>query len=204
MRRAPVPLLLCLWLVACEPSRDLSTPEGAYAAFSAALLTHDTQALWDSLAPETHALFERAHASLVETRQLIERLQPSDRALASERTGVRILDQAKTPQQLFEAVFYRENVPTEIGFSEGLAPARVVTVDPTHATVVSRANQEFELVAAPDGSWRVRSPLHEPLAQALSRVETNRANIETAVELFGNPAHRAAPPGAAAPSGMPR
>jgi hypothetical protein len=61
----------------------------------------------------------------------------------------------------------------------------VVQVAEDTTIVVTRADQEFEMVRGEDGEWFVREPIYSLLSQATTRIHENRQRVEDAVRLFG-------------------
>lgn len=174
----------------CDSAAPPDSPEAGLNTFAVALFAQDSAAVWATLAPETQQLFAASYASLVKTKTLIARLPPADQALATEKTGVSILERVSSPQQLFAELLYKENIPTEAAFVDGIRVVDSVQTDAAHATLVTASHQVYQMVRAGDGSWRVGSPVHEALTKGLAQVETNRSNVESAVEAAGSRARR--------------
>ena len=122
----------------------------------------------------------------MKTKTLIARLPAADQAAAASKTGVAILERVSSPEQLFAELLYKENIPSEAAFVDGIKVVDAVQTDGTHATLVTTSHQVYQMVRAVDGSWRVGSPVHEALTKALAQVEANRSNVEAAVEAFGS------------------
>ncbi len=179
---------LMLFLLAasagCGNSAKLTEPAGGYSAFVSALSSRDAGKVWITLCDDTRQLFIDAHATLVAMDDMVARLQPSDQIEARELSGVAILERISSPQELFEYVFYQENVPVESRYATGLR-IREINESGSHAEVHTRGGQVIEMVRDEDGYWRVRSPLHELFAENFAVIEENRANLETAITLFG-------------------
>lgn len=173
-------------LAGCQESAQNDSPEAGLNQFAAALFARDAAAVWRTLAPETQQLFAASYASLVKTKTLIARLPPADQTTATTKTGVAILERVSSPEQLFGALLYTENIPTESAFVDGIRVVDAVQTDGNHATLVTSSHQVYQMVRAADGSWRVGSPVQEALTRALAQVETNRSNVEAAVEAFGS------------------
>jgi len=186
----PIRLLPCLFALlfstACEQQAPTDSPEGGLNSFAAALFAQDSTGLWRTLSPETQQLFAASYASLVKTKTLIARLPAADQAVASSKTGVSILERVSSPEQLFAELLYKENIPSETAFVDGIKVVDAVQTDGNHATLVTNSHQVYQMVRAVDGSWRVGSPVHEALTKALAQVESNRSNVEAAVEAFGS------------------
>lgn len=182
--------LLCLLglalTVGCEQAAPTDSPEGGLNQFAVALFAQDSAGVWRMLSPETQQLFAASYDSLVKTKTLIARLPPTDQAAATDKTGVAILERVSSPEQLFAELLYKENIPTESAFVDGIKVVDAVQTDGNHATLVTASHQVYQMVRAGDGSWRVASPVHEALTKALAQVETNRSNVEAAVEAFGS------------------
>jgi hypothetical protein len=185
IRRMPC-LLPLLFAMACDQQAPTDSPEGGLNSFAAALFAHDSAGLWRTLSPETQQLFAASYASLVKTKTLIARLPAADQAAAASKTGVAILERVSSPEQLFAELLYKENIPSEAAFVDGIKVVDAVQTDGTHATLVTTSHQVYQMVRAVDGSWRVGSPVHEALTKALAQVEANRSNVEAAVEAFGS------------------
>lgn len=182
-----LPCLLGLALLAgCDQTAPLDSPEGGLNQFAAALFAQDSAGVWRTLSPETQQLFAASYASLVKTKTLIARLPPADQGAATTKTGVAILERVSSPEQLFAELLYKENIPTESAFIDGIKVVDSVQTDGNHATLVTASHQVYQMVRDADGSWRVGSPVHEALTKALAQVETNRSNVEAAVEAFGS------------------
>jgi hypothetical protein len=179
-------LLPLLFVAACEQQAPVDSPEAGLDNFAAALFAQDSAGLWRTLSPETQQLFAASYASLVKTKTLIARLPAADQAVATSKTGVSILERVSSPEQLFAELLYKENIPTEAAFVDGIKVVDAVQTDGNHATLVTTSHQVYQMVRATDGSWRVASPVHEALTKGLAQVESNRSNVEAAVEAFGS------------------
>jgi len=179
-------LLPLLFVAACEQQAPVDSPEAGLNNFAAALFAQDSAGLWRTLSPETQQLFAASYASLVKTKTLIARLPAADQAVATSKTGVSILERVSSPEQLFAELLYKENIPTEAAFVDGIKVVDAVQTDGNHATLVTTSHQVYQMVRATDGSWRVASPVHEALTKGLAQVEANRSNVEAAVEAFGS------------------
>ncbi len=179
-------LLPLLFVAACEQQAPVDSPEAGLDNFAAALFAQDSAGLWRMLSPETQQLFAASYASLVKTKTLIARLPAADQAVATSKTGVSILERVSSPEQLFAELLYKENIPTEAAFVDGIKVVDAVQTDGNHATLVTTSHQVYQMVRAMDGGWRVASPVHEALTKALAQVEANRSNVEAAVEAFGS------------------
>lgn len=179
-------LLPLLFAMACDQQAPTDSPEGGLNSFAAALFAQDSAGVWRTLSPETQQLFAASYASLVKTKTLIARLPAADQAAAASKTGVAILERVSSPEQLFAELLYKENIPSEAAFVDGIKVVDAVQTDGTHATLVTTSHQVYQMVRAVDGSWRVGSPVHEALTKALAQVEANRSNVEAAVEAFGS------------------
>lgn len=169
----------------CKSGANVTEPEGGYAAFRAAMLARNPDAVWSTLSDDTRQLFRDVFATLEATDNMIDQLQPTDRAQAREAIGAELLDDIDEPRQLFAYIFSHENIPIEANFAAGLQAQRVENTSESRAIIHTRGGQEVEMIRGEDGYWRVRSPLHELFASAFSAMETNRANLETAINLFG-------------------
>lgn len=180
-------LLLCsaLALTACSSSKKPTEPAGGYAAFQSAMMNRDTEGVWLTLSADTRELFADVLETLRATDDMVDKLQPSDRIEARQAIGAELLDTVTTPKELFYYIFSSENIPTEAGYRAGLRPKKITQEDDDHATVLTAAGEEIEMVRDEDELWRVRSPLHEQFAETFSGMEENRAQLETAINLFG-------------------
>jgi hypothetical protein len=179
-------LLPLLFVMACEQQAPTDSPEGGLNSFAAALFAQDSAGIWRTLSPETQQLFAASYASLVKTKTMIARLPAADQAAAATKTGVAILERVSSPEQLFAELLYKENIPPEAAFVDGIKVVDAVQTDGNHATLVTTSRQVYQMVRAADGSWRVGSPVHDALTKALAQVEANRSNVEAAVEAFGS------------------
>lgn len=177
-------LFTTLPMLGCSSSPPPTEPEGGYLAFKQALLSRDPESLWATLSDDTKTLVRDSLDSLKSTNQLIDRLQPSDRKQAREAIGASLLDKLETPYELFRFVFVQENIPVDSAYELGLQLRSVNQVDDGRALVTTRSGQQIELIKDDDGYWRVRNPIHEQFAEAFAVMEQNRANVETAINLF--------------------
>lgn len=176
---------LAFTAVGCKKDTAPTEPEGAFAAFRAALLSRDADALWYTLSDDTHVLFADVLTTLRATESMVDKLQPSDRAEARGAIGADLLDTINEPRQLFNYIFSSENIPVEAGFAAGLK-LKDITLDGDERAIIHTASgQDIEMLRDEDGFWRVRSPLHEQFAEAFAVMEANRGNLETAINLFG-------------------
>lgn len=169
----------------CSGKADVTEPDGGYAAFRAAMLARNPDAVWATLSDDTRQLFRDVLATLEATDNMVDQLQPTDRQQAREAIGAELLDDIDEPRQLFAYIFAHENIPVEANFAAGLQARQVERTSDNRAVVHTRGGQDVEMIRDEDGYWRVRSPLHELFASAFSAMETNRANLETAINLFG-------------------
>lgn len=169
----------------CSGEADVTEPEGGYAAFRAAMLARNPDAVWATLSDDTRQLFREVLATLEATDSMVDQLQPTDRQQAREAIGAELLDEIDEPRKLFAYIFAHENIPVEANFAAGLQARQIEQTSETRALVHTRGGQDVEMIRDEDGYWRVRSPLHELFASAFSAMETNRANLETAINLFG-------------------
>lgn len=174
-----------LALGGCSSSKKPTEPAGGYAAFQSAMMNRDTEGVWLTLSEETRELFADVLETLRATDDMVDKLQPSDRIEARQAIGAELLDTVETPKDLFYYIFSSENIPTEAGYRAGLRPKKIRLEDENHAIVLTAAGEEIEMVRDEDELWRVRSPLHEQFAEAFSGMEENRAQLETAINLFG-------------------
>lgn len=174
-----------LLLSSCGKSNKPTEPAGGYAAFQSAMINRDADGVWLTLSGETHDLFADVLDTLRATVDMVDKLQPSDRKEAREAIGADLLDTVETPRELFRYIFSSENIPTEAGYRAGLRPKRIRMDGEHRAVVLTAAGEEIELLQDEDDFWRVRSPLHEQFAEAFSAMEENRAQLETAINLFG-------------------
>lgn len=169
----------------CRSSAKPTEPEGGFAAFRGALMARDADALWLTLSDDTHLLFDEVLTTLRATESMVDKLQPSDRDEARAAIGADLLDTIEEPRQLFQYIFSSENIPVETGFAVGLRLKHVEMDGEDRAVVKTASGQDIELLRDEDGFWRVRSPIHELFAEAFSVMESNRGNLETAINLFG-------------------
>lgn len=180
-------LVLAIGLLSsgCGKSKKPTEPAGGYAAFQSAMINRDADGVWLTLSADTHYLFADVLDTLRATVDMVDKLQPSDRKEAREAIGAELLDTVETPRELFRYIFSSENIPTEAGYRAGLRPKRIRMDGEHRAVVFTAAGEEVELLQDEDNLWRVRSPLHEQFAEAFSAMEENRAQLETAINLFG-------------------
>lgn len=178
-------LLLGLFWGGCSSSDKPTEPAGGYAAFQSAMLSRDAEGVWLTLSSDTRALFADVLDTLHATDDMVDKLQPSDRIEARKAIGAELLDTVHTPKDLFYYIFSSENIPTEAGYRAGLRPKKIRLEDEHRAIVTTAAGEEIEMVQDEDDLWRVRSPLHEQFAEAFAGMEENRAQLETAINLFG-------------------
>lgn len=176
---------LALVVSGCGKSKKPTEPAGGYAAFQSAMINRDADGVWLTLSVETHELFADVLETLRATVDMVDKLQPSDRKEAREAIGADLLDTVQTPRDLFRYIFSSENIPTEAGYRAGLRPKRIRMDGEHRAVVLTAAGEEIELLQDEDDLWRVRSPLHEQFAEAFAAMEENRAQLETAINLFG-------------------
>jgi len=169
----------------CKKTDKPTEPEGGLAAFQAALMSRDADALWLTLSDDTHLLFEEVLTTLRATETMVDKLQPSDRDEARSAIGAELLDTIEEPRQLFNYIFSTENIPLESGYAVGLRLKNMELDGEDRAVAHTAGGQEIELLRDENGFWRVRSPLHEQFAEAFSVMESNRGNLETAINLFG-------------------
>jgi hypothetical protein len=162
----PIALLLvclCLWLgpltVGCGSEPTPQEPEGGYLAFRDALLSGSSANLWDWITEDTKQLYQDAIADLQALTESVQLLSPADRAVAYERTAVRLAERAQTGRQLFVEIVRIADLFGDERYRVGTDPDDVVlhAGDPRRATVTTRAGQSFELVREDDGVWRVSS-----------------------------------------------
>lgn len=178
-------LLLSVSLGGCNGSDKPTEPAGGYAAFQSAMMNRDADGVWLTLSGDTRALFADVLETLRATDNMVDKLQPSDRIEARKAIGAELLDTVKTPKDLFHYIFSSENIPTEAGYRVGLRPKKIRLEDEHRAIVLTAAGEEIEMIQDEDDLWRVRSPLHEQFAEAFAGMEENRAQLETAINLFG-------------------
>lgn len=169
----------------CSGSDKPTEPAGGYAAFQSAMLNRDADGVWLTLSSDTRALFADVLDTLRATDDMVDKLQPSDRIEARKAIGAELLDTVHTPKDLFHYIFSSENIPTEAGYRAGLRPKKIRIEDEHRAIVLTAAGEEIEMIQDEDELWRVRSPLHEQFAEAFAGMEENRAQLETAINLFG-------------------
>lgn len=180
--------VLSLSLAACGGEKPPTEPEGGLAVFGAALASQDADAIWARLTPDTQLVAESALSALGTTDQLIERLQSSDQLDTREATGTGRLEELETPEALFALLVNPTTLPPleeKSRLRAGMRAETVVQVAENTAIVVTRADQEFELVRSDDGEWRVREPVYSLLTRAAAPIHQNRARVEQAVNLFG-------------------
>ncbi|MFT6400440.1 MAG: hypothetical protein ACJAYU_005211 [Bradymonadia bacterium] len=173
---------------ACAGEKPPTEPEGGLSLFTTALAAGDEAAIWDRLSPDTQLVCESALAALAATDQQIERLQPSDQADARAATGSELATTLESPLALFELLTDTAILP-DLDEKErhrtGMRAESVVQVAEDTTIVVTRADQEFEMVRGEDGEWFVREPIYSLLSQATTRIHENRQRVEDAVRLFG-------------------
>ncbi len=177
--------LLAMGLSSCSKSDKPTTPSGGYAAFESAMMQRNADGVWLTLSEETHDLFADVLGTLQVTVDMVDKLQPSDRKEARTAIGASLLDTVHTPKDLFHYIFANENIPIEAGYRVGLEAKKIEMEDDNRATVYTRGGLEIELVREEDEFWRVRNPLLEQFADAFSAMEENRAQLESAINLFG-------------------
>jgi hypothetical protein len=185
--RHVLPALL-LPLAACHGEKPPTEPEGGLAVFTAALAAQDEGAIWDRLSPDTQLLCESALAALTVTNQQIDRLQSSDQVDTRDAIGAHLLDELDSPRALFELLVNPTVLPPldqKTRHRTGLRSESIVQVAENTTIVVTRADQEFEMIRAEDGEWLVREPIYSLLVRATAPIHANRERVEDAVDLFG-------------------
>lgn len=173
---------------ACQKDVPPTEPEGGLQAFTNALASRDTDAIYERLSPDTQALCETALATLHATDEAIQQLQPSDRADARAATGVDALEELPTASALFASLLATNNIPSlddRDRYRDGLGVSSTVPVAGDTVMVVSKADQEFELKLGDDGEWRIREPMYSLLEGAVARIHSNAEAVDNAVRLFG-------------------
>jgi len=151
------PFFVSVWGVwGCSSEPSPNEPDGAYLIFREALLNGDIPALWESVSQSTKTHYDDAYDDLVATSECIERLSSGDRLEARERTGISLLDQASSGEELF-AIFIR--LDSLIGDDTLRAGTEIdeLIVDDSgeRATIVTETGQLVDLVLEDDGIWRV-------------------------------------------------
>lgn len=189
MTLRPTALLVTLLaLPACGGEKPPTEPEGGLAVFGEALATHEIDAIWARLSPDTQLVAESALAAFIATEQQIDRLQSSDQLDTREATGTQLLETIDSPEALFTLLVNPSRLPPleeKSRLRAGMRAETVVQVAEDTAIVVTRANQEFEMVRGDDGEWRVREPIYSLLTRAAAPIHENRARVEGAVSVFG-------------------
>lgn len=186
--RTLIALLPTLLLIsACQGAVEPTSPEGGFDEFREALLTQDGERLWEALSSDTQLLFEDALEARDHMRGLVRRLRPGDRPEAWQQAGLTQLERFETPKDLFFNFLDPTMLPTERAFEKGLRIREVERIEDSEDIVLIHAHngQTFEFLRHDDERWRVRNPLHDVLAESLSRIERNRASLEIAVSRFG-------------------
>ena len=172
----------------CSGEKPSTEPEGGLAVFTDALAAHDEAAMWERLSPDTQLLCESALAALAATDQQIERLQPSDQIDTRAATGADRIEEFASPQALFEFLVDTTSLPPlgdKTRYRTGLRSESIVQVAENTTIVVTRADQEFEMIRAEGGEWLVREPFYTLLTDATAPMRANRQRVEDAVRLFG-------------------
>lgn len=186
----PLAALLALALLsACGGEVPETEPEGGYNAFRDALASGDAERIWGALDPRIHDDLTVVHQQIQTTADRIAQLQPSDREDARRATGMDELLALETPYDLFVHVYQPARVPDLSDgsrYAESLEAADVALLDDTHAVVLTRGDQEFQLVRIDDGTWRVGEPVASWLAAAVAPIPANLSSVERAVRLFGS------------------
>jgi hypothetical protein len=174
-------LVVTIGLGGCGSDPPPTEPEGGYLAFRAALLSADSQALWETVTDDTHQIYRDTLADLEAIRESLELLSPSDRAIARERTGVILLARASTAEELFDVLLRLENLVGDEGVRLGSA-IDDVTANPAEGTasVLTRAGQTFDLIRSDDGIWRVNT-LASVAADRLRSISNNLMAVEVMV-----------------------
>ena len=189
LRTLPAALPVLLFsVIGCDGEKPPTEPEGGLAVFASAVAAHDEGAMWDRLSPDTQLLCESALAALAATGQQIERLQPSDQVDTRAATGAHLLEELDSARALFEMLIDPSSLPPledKTRYRTGLRAESIVQVAENTTIVVTRADQEFEMVRSEDGEWLVREPFYTLLTDATAPIHANRQRVEDAVRLFG-------------------
>ena len=174
MKLSPTPTaLVCILLVAvasCSSEINPEQPEGGYLRFREALLSEDSDLLWECLSEGTKALFDDALNDLHAIEESLVSLSPADRTIVEERTTVRLLQVVDSSEALFMALVLLEDFSGDETYRIGSEVDELtIAADGTTATVLTSAGQEIELVREEDDIWRVSS-LSEVVQNALDPI----------------------------------
>ena len=164
--------------VSCGHDETTTEPAGGYLAFRDALLSGDPHQLWHWLSQDTKQIYNDAILDIQALAESATMLSPADRAVAYERTAVRLAGHVETGEALFAEIIRLENLVGDQRYSLGTDIDDVRLVDDgDHATVTTDAGQEFELVREADGVWRVESLAEyalqqvRPIAESVTAVD---------------------------------
>lgn len=164
--------------VTCSDDEAITEPTGGYLAFRDALLSGDPHQLWSWISEDTKQIYNDAILDIQALAESVRMLSPADRALAYERTAVRLAGHVETGEALFVEIVRLENLVGDQRYLLGTDIDDLdVADDGDHATVTTEAGQEFDLVRETDGVWRVES-LSEfalqqvrPIAESVTAVD---------------------------------
>lgn len=172
----------------CDGDKPPTEPGGGVQAFTEALASGDSSAVFGRLSEDTRAVCEHALVVWQETDSAIDQLQASDQGDARVATGTGMLERIDTPEALFEALTDITAIPPlsdNNRYRSGLREQSTVPVAADTVIVVTRSGQEFEMVLSDDGEWRVREPFYSLLNDAVANLHTNRERVAEAVQMFG-------------------
>lgn len=173
-------LLAAVAAAACGSEPGPTEPEGAYLAFRQALLSGRPPELWSWISEDTKQIYRDALVDLDALSESVRLLSPADRAVAYERTAVRLADVVDSGEELFDELIRLENLVGDDRYAMGTEIEEIqVTESEERATVTTVAGQTFELVREEDGIWRVSS------LQGFAREQLeNIAESVTAVDIL--------------------
>jgi hypothetical protein len=144
-------------LSGCGGELDPSDPKDAYSLFRTALFSGDADTAWTHADEQTRHYFQERYEKLQEMNDLIERYLPyTDHQIARSQSGVELLDELESGQDLFTLVFKPAEFIDDPSVSFG-AEAREIQMSESGDTarVVTRGEQEFVLVLQDDDLWYV-------------------------------------------------
>lgn len=182
-------VLIAMCLSACGGDAPVTEPEGGYDVFRQALASSDAERIWSAIDPRIHEDLAAVHQQIQTTEDRIAQLQPSDREDTRLATGMESLLGLETPFDLFVHIYQPARVPDLSDgsrYAESLEVSEVALVDANNAVVLTRGDQEFQLVRLDDGTWRVREPIAGWVAASVAPITSNLASVERAVRLFGS------------------
>jgi hypothetical protein len=181
----PVFVVVLAAFAGCGKDLAPTEPAGGFARFSEALEARDIEALWQSISPQSQQLFDAAYDELVIMRELVTHLQPAEQAEARRRAGLDETASVDSSETLFGWFVRAELIPVADSYLGGLDAETVSPENEGSYAVSTAAGQEFNLVRADDGTWRVHDPLYTLFQTRLAVIATNRENLGATVALFG-------------------